>query len=234
MATTEMPRKAQVMNSSPPSVLTPGATPPPRRQRKRGFLALAAALIVLFAVGNVAAFNYFSATRPAVGTAHAIGYGQQITAGDLVEVSVPNGGPLNSIDWAQRGSVIGQYAVTDLQPGQLLPAGSVAAALTPLPGTSVVGVAVKRGLLPAGELAAGSTVRVVAVQTAPGGSTAATAGITPPVTSTPSITAKVYSIAPADTGGTTVVDVVVADANADTVARLSAAGQAALVLQPRR
>jgi len=174
------------------------------------------------------AFNYFSATHSAIALARPVGYGQQITAQDLVEVSVPNGGSLNSLDWSRREAIVGQYATTDLQGGQLLPGGATATKLTPAAGSSLVAVGVKNGLVPAAELRAGDSVRVVAVQTAT--TTPSTAG----AASLPAaIPAQVYSIGPRDTGGTTVVDVVVADANADTVARLSAAGQAALVLQPR-
>jgi len=92
-------------------------------------------------------------------------------------------------------------------------------------------VALKNGLLPAAELHAGDSVRVVAVQT-----TASTPTTTPAAAAAAvpgSIDAQVYSISPRDAGGTTVVDVTVTDASADAVARLSAVGQAALVLKPR-
>lgn len=226
MATTDLPRSQSTLPPAPPGPFAPPS--PVRRQRRRGFLALAVALVALFAVGTVVAFNYFSATHSAIGVSGALGYGQQITANDLVEVSVPNGGSLNALDWSQRTSIVGQYAVTTLQAGQLLPSGAVASKLTPPAGSSLVAVGVKNGLLPAAELRAGDSVRVVAVQTS--ATTTTPAG---PATLPSSITARVYSISPRDASGVTVVDVVVADADADMVARLSAAGQAALVLQPR-
>jgi len=143
---------------------------------------------------------------------------------------VPNGGMLNTLDWSQHTSVVGQYASIPLQPGQLLPSGATVAKLTPPPGSSLVAVALKNGLLPAAELRAGDSVRVVAVQTTPSSApTAAAAAAALPA----ALPARVYSISPRDVGGTTVVDVVVADGSADAVARLSALGQAALVLQPR-
>jgi len=229
MATTEMGRgRSMTPPTTPAGVFAAGT--PVRRQRKRGFLALAAALVVLFAVGTYAAFTYFSATHSAIAVAGPVGYGHQITASDLVEVSVPNGGMLNTLDWSQHTSVVGQYASIPLQPGQLLPSGATVAKLTPPPGSSLVAVALKNGLLPAAELRAGDSVRVVAVQTTPSSApTAATAAAALPA----ALPARVYSISPRDAGGTTVVDVVVADGSADAVARLSALGQAALVLQPR-
>ena len=225
MATTEMPRRKTAVPGAPSGPFASGT--PVRRQHKRGFLALAAALVVVFAVGTYAAFTYFSATHSAIAVAGPVGYGHQITASDLVEVSVPDGGTLNTLDWGQRTSVVGQYATAPLQAGQLLPSGATVPKLTPPSGSSLVAVALKNGLLPAAELHAGGSVRVVAVQT--------TASTTPtPATSFPaSIDAQVYSISPRDAGGTTVVDVTVTDGSADGVARLSAVGQAALVLKPR-
>ncbi len=228
MATTEMGRgRSRTPPTTPAGVFAAGT--PVRRQRKRGFLALAAALVVLFAVGTYAAFTYFSATHSAIAVAGPVGYGHQITASDLVEVSVPNGGMLNTLDWSQHTSIVGQYAATPLQPGQLLPSGATVATLTPPPGSSVVAVALKNGLLPAAELHPGDSVRVVAVQTTASSTPTAAAAAAVPA----ALPARVYSISPRDAGGTTVVDVVVADGSADAVARLSALGQAALVLQPR-
>ncbi len=228
MATTEMGRgRSTTPPTTPAGVFAAGT--PVRRQRKRGFLALAAALVVLFAVGTYAAFTYFSATHSAIAVAGPVGYGHQITASDLVEVSVPNGGMLNTLDWSQHTSIVGQYAATPLQPGQLLPSGATVATLTPPPGSSVVAVALKNGLLPAAELHPGDSVRVVAVQTTASSTPTAAAAAAVPA----ALPARVYSISPRDAGGTTVVDVVVADGSADAVARLSALGQAALVLQPR-
>jgi len=228
MATTEMGRGRSTTPPTTPAGPFAAGTPV-RRQRKRGFLALAAALVVLFAVGTYAAFTYFSATHSAIAVAGPVGYGHQITASDLVEVSVPNGGMLNTLDWSQHTSIVGQYAATPLQPGQLLPSGATVATLTPPPGSSVVAVALKNGLLPAAELHPGDSVRVVAVQTTASSTPTAAAAAAVPAALPP----RVYSISPRDAGGTTVVDVVVADGSADAVARLSALGQAALVLQPR-
>jgi len=228
MATTEMGRGRSTTPPTTPADPFAAGTPV-RRQRKRGFLALAAALVVLFAVGTYAAFTYFSATHSAIAVAGPVGYGHQIVASDLVEVSVPNGGTLNTLDWSQHTSIVGQYAATPLQPGQLLPSGATVATLTPPPGSSLVAVALKNGLLPAAELHAGDSVRVVAVQTTASSTPTAAAAAAVPA----ALPARVYSISPRDAGGTTVVDVVVADGSADAVARLSALGQAALVLQPR-
>jgi len=68
MATTEMGRgRSKVQPTIPAGPFAAGT--PVRRQRKRGFLALAAALVVLFAVGTYAAFTYFSATHSAIAVA---------------------------------------------------------------------------------------------------------------------------------------------------------------------
>jgi hypothetical protein len=86
MTTTNLPRNGSTQSSAvPPLPMVSTA----RRQRRRGLLALALALVVLFAVGTVATFNYFSATHSAVGVARTVPYGQQVNAGDLVEVSIP-------------------------------------------------------------------------------------------------------------------------------------------------
>lgn len=227
MSTTEMPRNtAATAAGGPPR--TPSSTlAPPRRQRRNGRLALAAALVALFAVATPAAWVHFSQTMSVVGLSDGVRYGATITAGDLVEMSVPTGGGINAVDWAQREAVIGQVATSDLQAGQLLPTGATARAITPAKGSSIVAVGVKAAFLPAAELKAGDAVRIVAVQTTPGTTPA------DPKNLPSSITATVFSISGKAPDGTRVVSVTVADANADAVARLSAVGQAALVLLPR-
>jgi hypothetical protein len=229
MTTTNLPRNGSPQSSAvPPLPMVSTA----RRQRRRGLLALALALVVLFAVGTVATFNYFSATHSAVGVARTVPYGQQVNAGDLVEVSIPTGTTLNSIDWAQRDSLVGGFASTTLQAGQLLPGGVVVASLTPPSGSAVVAVGVKVGFLPATELAAGDQVRLVAVQTATSATGAAT-GAASAIPAGQAVQASVFSIGGTDASGTTVVDVVVADRDANAVAQLSALGAAAIVLIPK-
>jgi hypothetical protein len=226
MSTTEMPRNAGPAAGGAPRA--PSSTlAPRRRQRRNGRLALAGALVALFAVGTPAAWVYFSATESVVGLSDGVRYGQAITAGDLVEMSVPTGSGINALGWAQRDSVIGQVATTDLQAGQLLPTGATTGEIKPAKGSSIVAVGVKAAFLPAAELTAGDTVRIVAVQTTPGTTPA------DPKYLPSSIAATVYSISRQAADGTTVVSVTVSDANADAVARLSAVGQAALVLLPR-
>lgn len=226
MSTTEMPRNAGAPASGPPRA--PSSTlAPPRRQRRNGRLALAGALVAMFAVATPAAWLYFSKTESVVGLSDGVSYGQTITAGDLVEMSVPTGGGINALGWAQRDRVVGQVATTNLVAGQLLPEGATAARIVPEQGSSIVAVGAKAALLPAAQLAAGDAVRIVAVQT--------TAGTTPgdPKNLPGSIRATVYSISARAPDGTTVVSVVVPDTDADAVARLSAVGQAAIVLLPR-
>lgn len=226
MSTTEIPRNTGAPAGGPPR--SPSSTlAPPRRQRRNGRLALAGALVALFAVATPAAWLYFSETQSVVGLSDGVSYGETITAGDLVEMSVPTGGGINALDWAQRDTVIGQVATSDLQAGQLLPEGATAPEILPADGTSIVAVGVKAAFLPAAQLAVGDSVRIVAVLTTP--------GTTPgdPTNLPGSIDATVYSISAQAPDGTTVVSVVVPDAEADGVARLSAVGQAALVLLPR-
>ena len=226
MSTTEMPRHTAGPAGGPPRA--PSSTlAPPRRQRRNGRLALAGALVALFAVATPAAWVYFSQTMSVVGLSDGVRYGTPITAGDLVEMTVPTGGGINAVAWAQRDSVVGQVATSDLQAGQLLPTGATAPEIKPAKGSSIVAVGVKAAFLPAAELVAGDTVRIVAVQTTP--------GTTPgdPKNLPSSIAATVFSISRQAADGTTVVSVTVADADADAVARLSAVGQAALVLLPR-
>ena len=227
MSTTETPRPTAGTAAGGPQRGPSSTLAPPRRQRRNGRLALAGALVALFAVATPAAWLYFSETRSVVGLSDTVAYGSRITAGDLVEMSVPSGGGINALDWAQRDSAIGQVATTNLLAGQLLPEGATAPKIMPAPGTSIVAVGVKAAFLPAAQLAVGDEVRIVAVQTTP--------GTTPgdPKNLPASINATVYSISARAPDGTTVVSVVVSDAAADAVARLSAVGQAALVLLPR-
>lgn len=227
MSTTELPRSNAGTSPGGSPRVSSSTLAPPRRQRRTGRVVLAGALVALFAVGTPAAWLYFSETRSVVGLSGGVAYGEQLAAGDLVEMSVPSGGGINAVDWAQRDTVVGQVATSDLQAGQLLPAGATSAEILPAEGTSIVAVGVTPALVPAAELVVGDAVRIVAVQTTPGEAPGDAVGLPA------SIRAEVYSIGAPAPDGTTVVSVVVPDGDADAVARLSAVGQAALVLLPR-
>ena len=116
----------------------------------------------------------------------------------------------------------GKSTLLKLLCGLLTPS-DLATSVLPARGTSVVGVGLAPGMLPAEPIAPGDAVRVVQTPGAQGEVADA------PVT----VSATVVGVHPSETGNQTIVDVVVpAEAAADLAAR-AATGKVALVLDSR-
>ena len=124
----------------------------------------------------------------------------------------------------QLDTVAGQRAALDLAAGRTArPRPTLAATVLPGRGTSVVGIGLASGMLPAEPLAPGDAVRIVQTP----GQQGEVAGT--PVT----IPAQVVGVHADEAGDQTIVDVLVpADAAADLAAR-AATGKVALVLDSR-
>jgi hypothetical protein len=140
--------------------------------------------------------------------------GQAITERDLTTVEVPAASTLTTVPADQASTLVGQVALSTLEPGMLLAPSLVAAQPLVPTGTSVIGATLKPGQYPVG-LRVGDRVRIVE---------------TPVATSTqaaPAIdrgTARVVDLAEAQAGVTGIaVSLLVGD---DATVALSSAGAA--------
>jgi hypothetical protein len=224
-------------SATPPSARgaqrPPGERLPARpRERKPALAALAVLLIVGGALASMTLVLRSSQTVPAIGVARSVARGQRIPPDALRQVQVARSG-VEYVPWAQRDQVVRYYAATALVPGSLLAHRQVSTSRMVGAGQVVVGLALKPGQLPAGQLKAGDTVRAYGVVT--GGAAAAGGG--GPGRGVLASAARVYEVSDGDAGSvgesTVQVSVVVDDAEAGPLTQAASNGNVALVLVPR-
>jgi hypothetical protein len=202
-------------------------SPLPTRQRRPGYLALGALLVL----GLGGAFGYLYSTAgekvPVVVVTQPVAVGEVIERGDLSTVDVA--GDLTAIAGANLSSVVGQRAAVALLPDMLLQRSMVTAA-DPLPAGQVqVGVAVKGGQLPADGLVPGDRVQVLALPATQQSTTGGDAG--KPLVLVESAAVFAAHPDPVQAGGT-LLTLLVPAADGPAVAAASASGSAALVKVP--
>src|SRR5664279_3212679 len=199
-------------------------TPLPTRQRRTGYAALGAVLVI----GLGAAFGYLYSTAggqvPVVVVTATVPAGQVITRSDLSTVDVA--GDVTAIAGANLESVVGQRAAVGLLPEMVLQR-SMVTDVDPTPaGVVQVGVAVKGGQLPADGLVPGDTVQVLRLPAASGGGAAAVPDVVVD-------RATVFAAVPDPVqAGATLLTLLVPAGQAAAVAGASGAGAAALVKVP--
>ncbi len=213
------------LDGLPRAPLLPG----PRRRRRPALLALAAAMVVLGALGAAYLATSLGQTSAVIAVAREVPQGQTITAADLVEARVSPDPALTPIPFGDRDQVIGLLAATTLTQGSLLTAEAVTAERLPPPGQHLVGVGVSAMQLPTTALRPGDQVLLVPVaeDTAPSTTPDTTAGAAPP--EVPATVVGAGSPAP---DGLRVIDVLVEAAEGPEVAARAAAGRIAIVLVP--
>jgi len=189
----------------------------PRRRRRSRLVLAGVLLAILGAVGGVLVVGQLGRRAAVVAVARPVAFGQTVSTLDLRSVLLPSDTELASVPWQYADRLVGQVAVTDLLPGQLLTPDAVTSARPPAPGSAVVGVAVEAGRAPATPLAPRDRVLVV--------DTGETAGA--------GREAVVLRADPGGAGGASgpmVVDLLVAAGDAPAVARLAVADRVVLVL----
>lgn len=200
----------------------------PTRARSRGLITVAALLVVGFAlVGATLYANAGQKTGVLAIGATGVAQGHVITRDDLRSVEVA--GVRGAIEVDQVDTVVGKTATTGLVPGQILTTAMVTSTPVPGPGKALVGLSLDPGRYPAGGLAPGDQVQVIAVPAAGSDGTAVNSRqLDAPVTL--AAAARVYSVqGSAASGGQQLVTVLAEARNAARLAAYSTAGQVALV-----
>jgi hypothetical protein len=205
----------------------PAATPlapPPKLRRRPALVAAAIGAICIGALLAGWAWTATTNTQEVLVARHSIERGSVIEADDLARVRLSADPALKPVAGSELDQVVGQRAAVDIAEGGMLTPGSFTDAVVPGEGQSVVGVALTPAQAPGLELQYGDKVRVVATP-------AQGDGLPPgaPLTSD----ATVVGVHISDESGQTVVDLLVAKADAAVLATRVATGNIALILDSR-
>lgn len=225
-AASAAPRAAPV-GASRAAVRTPAPSvprPPPRSRRRPAVIGAGVALLALGALTSAWLVGAAGDTVPVVALAADVQRGAVLERTDLRVVDVRPDPVLAIVPEARLEEVVGSTAATGLLAGSLLTPASTMDQLVPAEGTSLVGVALSAGQLPAEPLVPGDPVRIV--DTPP-------AQADPPAVDPDTISARVVSVAGPDDVGLTTVDVLVPAGDAAGLAARVATGRVALVLDSR-
>lgn len=211
-------RQAAASVPEPPALSTP-----PKLRRRPVALLVSVATIVLGSLVGLWLWTAAGHTTEVLAVRTLVHRGEVIDRDDLMVVRVGLDPAVKTVPAAQANAIAGQRAALDLAPGGLLTGDALAALVVPAKGTSVVGIGLAPGMLPAEPIAPGDAVRVVQTP-GPQGEVAGT-----PVT----IPATVVGVHPAEAGDQTIVDVLVPAEAAPDLAARAATGKVALVLDSR-
>lgn len=205
----------------------PAATPlapPPKLRRRPALVAAAIGAICIGALLAGWAWTATTNTKEVLVARHSIERGSVIEADDLARVRLSADPALKPVAGSELEQVVGQRAAVDIAEGGMLTPGSFTTAVVPGEGESVVGVALTPAQAPGLDLQYGDRVRVVATP-AQGDDLPAGAPLTSDAT--------VVGVHISDETGQTVVDLLVAKADAAVLATRIATGNVALILDSR-
>jgi len=202
------------------------------RERKPALAALAVLLILGGALASLSLVLRSGETVAAIGIARPVARGERIPLGAMRQVQVARNG-VDYVPWEQRGQVARYFAAVPLVPKSLLAHAQVSVSQGAARGQVVVGLALKPGQLPAGQLHPGDTVRVYSVIASAAAQNSGTTSQSKLLVQA----ARIYSVragSEATVGESTVqMSITVADEEAGPVTQAAANGNVALVLVPR-
>lgn len=192
-----------------------------RLRRRPGMALLGAALVAAggLTAGWLASISDDSAA--VVVAAGPVWRGHTLTPADLRVARVGGLEALPVTPGEQLASLVGKTATTDLAAGVPVLATSVSVAAVPSAGHTVVGIALSAGQLPTVPLHPGTPVRLIATPRSQDDA---------PAAAPRSVPATVVAATRDEAAKTTVVNVVVPEAKAASLAALAATGRIALVV----
>jgi hypothetical protein len=213
-------------NAAPSRTFAEGAKPPRavavRRRNSRGAVALAVGLLGAGTALGVVAVQHAGAREQVLVLVRDVPAGAALTDADLASARQASDPALSMVPASQRAAVVGRYAAGLLTAGSTLTLRALTTQRVPAPGTQLVAVLVKPGQAPARGLVPGDRVSIVGT---PGDGDLAP--LQHPVEAT------VHDQVTVGTGdGASVIDLIVADADAPAVARAAASGHVAVIELP--
>lgn len=198
--------------------------PPPKLRRRPVLIAASVAAISLGALASMWAYQSTSDAQSVLAVRQTIERGDVITADDLMTVNISVDPALKPLSADQASSVVGKHAALDMSAGGVVTQDQVTEQALPANGSSVVGIALTPGMLPANQIRVGDKVRVVVTPGQQGEM---------PTGQPDSIEAVVVGVAKDETTGNAIVNVQVPNNEGPMLAARAATGKVALVLDSR-
>lgn len=198
--------------------------PPPKLRRRPVLIAASVAAICLGALASMWAYQSTSDAQSVLAVRQTIERGDVITADDLMTVNISVDPALKPLSADQASSVVGKHAALDMSAGGVVTQDQVTEQALPAKGSSVVGIALTPGMLPANQIRVGDKVRVVVTPGQQGEM---------PTGQPDSIEAVVVGVAKDETTGNAIVNVQVPNNEGPMLAARAATGKVALVLDSR-
>ena len=198
--------------------------PPPKLRRRPVLIAASVAAICLGALASMWAYQSTSDAHSVLAVRQTIERGDVITAEDLMTVNISVDPALKPLSADQANSVVGKHAALDMSAGGVVTQDQITEQALPAKGSSVVGIALTPGMLPANQMRVGDQVRVVVTPGQQGEM---------PTTQPDSIQAVVVGVAKDETTGNAIVNVQVPPNDGPMLAARAATGKVAIVLDSR-
>ena len=198
--------------------------PPPKLRRRPVLIAASVAAISLGALASMWAYQSTSDAQSVLAVRQTIERGDVITADDLMTVNISVDPALKPLSADQASSVVGKHAALDMSAGGVVTQDHVTEQALPAKGSSVVGIALTPGMLPANQIRVGDKVRVVVTPGQQGEM---------PTGQPDSIEAVVVGVAKDETTVNAIVNVQVPNNEGPMLAARAATGKVALVLDSR-
>ncbi len=198
--------------------------PPPKLRRRPVLIAASVAAICLGALASMWAYQSTSDAHSVLAVRQTIERGDVITAEDLMTVNISVDPALKPLSADQANSVVGKHAALDMSAGGVVTQDQITEQALPAKGSSVVGIALTPGMLPANQMRVGDQVRVVVTPGQQGEM---------PTTDPDSIQAVVVGVAKDETTGNAIVNVQVPTNDGPMLAARAATGKVAIVLDSR-
>ncbi len=194
----------------------------PRVAQKRKFvLPIGIALIVIGMLTTYLVVTNQSHAVTVLVTSTDVARGETITEQDLKPLEITPGQGTGAFSADQKSQAVGQLAVVNLPAGTFVTSSNVGKSLPVKDGMSIVGVALTSSQMPSYNVTAGDNVRVVVTPVTQGD---------PPQEAPQSYRATVFATKWNTKTNQWIVDLLVPNAQATTVAATSATGRVALVI----
>lgn len=220
---TETRRQQRKSSSDGEPTSTPGEqfAPPPKLRRRPVLIAASVAAICLGALASMWAYQSTSDDHSVLAVRQTIERGDVITVDDLMTVNISVDPALKPLSADQANSVIGKHAALDMSAGGVVTQDQITEQTLPAKGSSVVGIALTPGMLPANQIRVGDKIRVVVTPGQQGEM---------PTDQPASNEAVVVGVAKDDATGNMIVNVQVPSNEGPMLAARAATGKVAIVL----